>query len=180
MFFTQWPWPLPPVTPKSIGFLCYPGWMCGLNLSKIGKGVLELLIANEKITDGQTRQMTNRHVQSNMLSLLRRGGIINSPLCLRDNSVHFHEYECSPFWVGISTICMIIVKMFEIGLTFNVKDNNILPCLHNIRLPITYRNASVLCQSECACLHKTVNMVVFFVKSNEHIYLKGRALMLSL
>jgi len=27
---------------------------------------------------------------------------------------------------------------------------------------ITYRNASLLCQSECACLHKTVNMVVFF------------------
>ena len=35
------------------------------------------------------------------------------------------------------------------------------------------RYASVLCQSECACLHKTVNMVVFFVKSNEN----GRALM---
>ena len=29
--------------------------------------------------------------------------------------------------------------------------------------PITYRTDSVLCQSECACLHKTVNMVVFFV-----------------
>jgi len=43
--------------------------------------------------------------------------------------------------------------------------------------PITYRNASVLCQSECTCLHKTVNMVVFFVKSNEHTYPKGRALM---
>ena len=43
--------------------------------------------------------------------------------------------------------------------------------------PITYRNASVLCQSECACLHKTVNMVVFFVKSNENTYTKGRALM---
>ena len=27
--------------------------------------------------------------------------------------------------------------------------------------PITYRNASVLYQSECVCLHKTVNMVVF-------------------
>ena len=34
--------------------------------------------------------------------------------------------------------------------------------------PITYRNASVLCQSECARLHKTVNMVVFFVESNEN------------
>ena len=44
-------------------------------------------------------------------------------------------------------------------------------------VPITYKNASVLCQSECACLHKTVNMVVFFVKSNENTYPKGRALM---
>jgi len=43
--------------------------------------------------------------------------------------------------------------------------------------PITYRNASVICQSEWACLHKTVNMVVFFVKSNENTYQKGRALM---
>jgi len=43
--------------------------------------------------------------------------------------------------------------------------------------PITFRNDSVLCQSECACLHKTVNMVVFIVKSNENSYPKGRALM---
>jgi len=43
--------------------------------------------------------------------------------------------------------------------------------------PITYKNASVLCQSESTCLHKTVNMVVFFVKSNENTYPKGRALM---
>ena len=41
-------------------------------------------------------------------------------------------------------------------------------------VPITYKNASVLCQSECACLHKTVNMV-FFEKSNENTYPKGRA-----
>jgi len=44
-------------------------------------------------------------------------------------------------------------------------------------IPITYRNASVLCQPESACLHKTVNMVVFLVKSNENTYPKGRALM---
>jgi len=31
----------------------------------------------------------------------------------------------------------------------------------------------VLCQLECAC--KTVNMVVFFGKSNENTYPKGRA-----
>ena len=43
--------------------------------------------------------------------------------------------------------------------------------------PITYKNASVLCQSERTCLHKTVNMVVFFVKSNKNTYPKGRALM---
>jgi len=35
---------------------------------------------------------------------------------LKDNSVHF--YECSPFWVGIST--MYIVKMFEIVFSFSV------------------------------------------------------------
>ena len=34
----------------------------------------------------------------------------------------------------------------------------------------------MLCQSEWAYLHKTVNMVVFFVQSNENIYTKGRAL----
>jgi len=34
----------------------------------------------------------------------------------------------------------------------------------------------VLYQSECACLHKIVNMVVFFVKSKENTYPKGRAL----
>jgi len=29
---------------------------------------------------------------------------------------------------------MYIVKMFEIVFTFDVKDNNICPCSHNIRL----------------------------------------------
>ena len=60
---------------------------------------------------------------------------------------------------------------------FNVKANNLLPWLHKLDFPMTYRNASVLCQSECACLHKTVNMVVFLVKSNENTYRKGKALM---
>jgi len=47
----------------------------------------------------------------------------------------------------------------------------------SLGFPITYRNASVLCQSDCSCLHKTVNMVVFFVISNENAYPKRRALM---
>ena len=42
-------------------------------------------------------------------------------------------------------------------------------------LPITYRNASVLCQ--CTCLHIAVNMIAFYVKRNENIYPTGRALM---
>ena len=32
-----------------------------------------------------------------------------------------------------------------------------------IDFPITYRNDSVPCKSECAFLHKTVNMVVLFL-----------------
>ena len=40
--------------------------------------------------------------------------------CWRDNSVYFYN--------------MYIVKMFEILLFFIVKDNNIFPCLHHIRL----------------------------------------------
>ena len=36
-----------PVTPRSIGFICYPEWMCGSSLKKVGQGVLELLIGNE-------------------------------------------------------------------------------------------------------------------------------------
>ena len=54
-----------PVTPKSMGFLCYPGWMCGPSLKKVGEGFLESLIRHEKVIDGQTYQ-TDRHVQSNM------------------------------------------------------------------------------------------------------------------
>ena len=67
--------------------------------------------------------------------------------------------------------------MFEIVFYCNVKDNNIFPCLHVLDFPITYRNALVLCQSEHACLHITVNTVVFFVKCNENTYPKGRPLM---
>jgi len=46
------------VTQKSLGFLCYPGWMCGASLKKVGQGVLQLLIGNDNITDGQTDRPT--------------------------------------------------------------------------------------------------------------------------
>ena len=37
---------LEPSDPKSIRHHCYPGWMCGTSLRKVGQGVLELLIRN--------------------------------------------------------------------------------------------------------------------------------------
>ena len=49
------------MTPKSIGFLCYPGRMCGQSgTRKVGQGILEILIGNEKVTDGRTYRQTNR------------------------------------------------------------------------------------------------------------------------
>jgi len=72
-FWHIWPWWQWPLTPKCIGFFCCPGRMCGQSLRKVGQGVLELLIRNEKVTDGSTDLPTDQHVQSNMPSLLRGG-----------------------------------------------------------------------------------------------------------
>jgi len=48
-----------PVTPNSIGFLCCPRQVCGPSLRKVGQGILELFIGNEKvIMDGQTYRPT--------------------------------------------------------------------------------------------------------------------------
>jgi len=41
-----------------------------------------------------------------------------------------------------------IVKKVEIVFSFNVKDDNIFPYLHSIRLSNNIENASVLCQSD--------------------------------
>jgi len=43
-----------PSDPTLIWFLCYTGQMCGPSLRKVGQSILELLIGNEKVTDGQT------------------------------------------------------------------------------------------------------------------------------
>jgi len=60
--------------------------------------------------------------------------------------------------------------------SFNVKEIIYIHIYIILDFPILYGNASVLCQSACAC-NKTVNMVGFFVKSNGNTYPKGRALM---
>jgi len=54
---------------------------------------------------------------------------------------------------------LYIVQMFKIVFSFKVKDNNIVQCLQILDIPITYRNASVLCQSDYAGLHEAVNII---------------------
>ena len=56
---------------------------------------------------------------------------------------------------------MYIVKKFEIVFPLMSKIIIYFHVYIILNFPIIYRNASVLCQSECACLHTTVNMVGF-------------------
>ena len=67
---------------------------------------------------------------------------------------------------------MYIVKKFEIVFPLMSKIIIYFHVYIILNFPIIYRNASVLCQSDCTCLHKTVNMAVWFVKSNENTYPK--------
>jgi len=50
---------------------------------------------------------------------------------------------------------MYIVKMFENVFSFNVKDKNIYPCLHNTRLSFNIKE-----------------MLQCFVNQNAHVYIK--------
>jgi len=70
-----------------------------------------------------------------------------------------------------------MANMFEIVCFLMLKTLINVDVYIILDFPITYRNDSVLCQSECACLHQTINMVVFFIKFNGTTYPKGRALM---
>ena len=93
----------------------------------------------------------------------------------------FEGQLCTFSWVlsllGRYFYNVYIIKQFEIVFSFNVKDNDIFLCLHNIRLSYNIYKCFNASQSECTCLHKTVNRVVSFVKSNENTYPKGRELM---
>ena len=68
--------------------------------------------------------------------------------------------------VGRYFLTMYITEKVAIVFSFNVKDNNTFPCLHYVRhsYNISYINASVLCQSECACLHTAIYMAFYFVQ----------------
>ena len=50
-------------------------------------------------------------------------------------------------------------------------------CYIILDFPITYTLLHCFINQECPCIHETVNIVFFFVKSNENTYPKGRALM---
>ena len=69
-----WPWPLTQC--GSIGLFCYPGWMCGPSLRKVGQGILELLMGNEKVTDGRTDRQTYQQTCTKQYALSSsKGGI---------------------------------------------------------------------------------------------------------
>ena len=99
--------------------------------------------------------------------------------CSSIPSPSFEGQLCTFAWV-LSLLGRYFYNMYRVKmLCFTLMLRTIIYFPVNIILdfPISYRNTSVMCQSDCACLHQTVNMVVFFVKSNQNTYPKGRALM---
>ena len=68
-------------------------------------------------------------------------------------------------FLDISTICIYnVVKKLKLRFPLMAMTIIYLHVYILLDFPMTYRNASVICQSELAYRHKTVNMVVFFVK----------------
>jgi len=64
-----------------------------------------------------------------------------------------------------------IVKMVEIVFSLLLRTIIYFHVYIILDFPITYRNASVFFQSECACLLKTVNMIVMKIptQKGEHL-----------
>ena len=98
-----------PVTIVSIGFICYPRWMCGPSLRKVGQGVLELLIRNEKVTDRQT----DWHMQINMPSLIRRGDIK-----IGQNEIILRLNCFQKFWLNI--LCLVCRQDHDVQVILNI------------------------------------------------------------
>ena len=90
---TRCHWPL---TQKSIGLtwlICYPGCICGISVRKVGQGVLELLIGNEKVTYGPTDMCKA------ICLLFFEGGIIKEGYM----AIHFLSFKISlhlPYYIS--------------------------------------------------------------------------------
>jgi len=63
--------------------------MCGPSLKKVGQGVLELLIGNAKVTDGQKDGQTDRHVQSNIFESPYKRYKNQDVDRIQDEKIHF-------------------------------------------------------------------------------------------
>ena len=96
---------------------------------------------------------------------------------IRNSLFSFEGQLCSFSWVlslmGRYFYIMYIVKILKLCFSLLLRTIIYFHVYVILDFPITYRNASVLFQSECAFLHKTLNMVVFFAQSNENTYPKG-------
>ena len=109
--------------------------------------------------------------------------ILNStePHILSHYTTHLIPYFQNVQFVGVSALVgqyfYNIVNSLELCLPLLSRTILFTHVYIILDFPITYRNTSVLCKSECSCPHRTVNMAVLFVKRNETTYQKGRALM---
>jgi len=68
--------------------------------------------------------------------------------------MYFYNVDSKPFEIGFFPLMLRTILYFQVNVVLD--------------FPLTYRSTAVICQSDCACLHKTVNMTIFFVKSNEN------------
>ena len=91
---------------------------------------------------------------------------------------YFRNFNCVRVCslIGNCFYNMYIVKLFEVVFPLMSRTIKHFHVYIILDFCIKFRNASVLCQSEYTCLHKAVNMEVFFVKSKENTYSKGKAL----
>ena len=96
----RWPWP---AIQNSIGFPCYPGWVCGPSLSTVGR---PLGIDRKWKVCRQTDRPTNRHVQSNMPSVLRR--IRSEYKNTEDAMIHVTLYSTSLFQYNTSSFGVVL------------------------------------------------------------------------
>ena len=126
-----------------MGFICYPGWMCGPSLKKVDQGVLQLLVENKNITDGRTYRQTDQPTCAKQYALSSsKGGIINwapygrshlwqisSPLWYIVKTKNLLTYNL--YWILLSDIAMS-TRTLEIHEPATSMAYSCLPSQHNV------------------------------------------------